>query len=156
MKHNSRGQRELRLRSCSILELNKWMRSWACLSFCTGKAEMKTKMCLWAVIQWNENLPQVWPTSHLMVWSFSIIFVWSTGLSTICLLSHFSSTYLCIYNLSIYIYQPMYLSVSIYRYLFSTYLHTIYHTSLIYLLIYITYLEPTIYQSIIFRVLFIV
>lgn len=110
MKHNSRGQRELRLRSCSILELNKWMRSWARLSFCTGKAEMKTKMCLWAVIQWNENLPQVWPTSHLMVWSFSIIFVWST----ICLLSHFSSIYLCIYNLSIYIF----INLCIYQYPF--------------------------------------
>lgn len=142
MKHNSRGQRELRLHSCSILELNKWMRSWAFLSFCTGKAEMKTKMCLWAVIQWNENLPQVWPTSHLMVWSFSIIFVWSTGLSTICLLSHFSSIYLCIYNLSTYVFISIHLSKSIF------YLLTYYLSYLSYLPTYIYYLSRTYYLSI--------
>lgn len=128
-------------------------------SFCTGKAEMKTKMCLWAVIQWNENLPQTWPTSQLMVWSFSIIFC-EINLSVYCLftftfffylLMHLSHIYMYIY-ISTYVFISIHLSKSIF-YLLTYYLS---YLSLIYLLIYITYLSPTIYQSIIFHVLFIV
>lgn len=107
-------------------------------SFCTGKAEMKTKMCLWAVIQWNENLPQAWPTSQLMVWSFSIIFC-EINLSVYCLFTFTFFFYLLMHlsHIYMYIYQPMYLSVSIYLNLFSTYLHIIYHTYLLSTYLYI-------------------